>query len=76
MSQITKPDLTSKYQTKGAQKLSYQEYLARKEKAEKSQFKMPPVLKYILAAPLILVSFFGLLFIPYLIFQALTHAPK
>ena len=72
MSQPTKTDFHNKYEAKGAQQVSLQEYLSRQEKAKKSQFKIPPAVKYILAAPFLIIFCFGLFFIPYMIFKAIT----
>ena len=72
MSSPTKVDLKMKYQSKGAQKTTYKDYLTQQEKSSKKQFKMPPFVKYILMIPFILIFCFGLIFIPYLIFKALT----
>ena len=71
MTQPSKIDITSKYQAKGAQQISYKDYLARQEKT-KSKTKMPPALKYIIAAPAVLISCFGVFFIPFIILQAIN----
>ena len=72
MVQPSKVDFRSKYKAKGAQQVSYKEYLARQEKAKNSKPKIPSFIKYILMAPLLLVGCFGLFFIPFLIFKAIT----
>lgn len=72
MSQRTKVDLSGRYRAKGAQQVTLQEYRARQEKAEKSKIKIPSAVKFILATPFLIVFSFGLFFIPFLIFQAVT----
>lgn len=74
MSQPIKTNFKDKYQAKGAQLISLQDYLAKQEKAKKAQFKLPPYIKYILAAPIIIVSCLGVFIIPYLVFQAVTSS--
>ena len=72
MSQPIKTDFRNKYEAKGAQQVSLQDYLAKQEKTKKSQFKIPTAVKYILAAPVLIIFCFGLFLIPYMIFQAFT----
>ena len=73
MAQNTATDLKAKYQTKGAQQVSLQEYMALQEKkAKKAKVALPAYVKFILATPLFILFAFGLFFIPYIIFQAFT----
>ena len=72
MVQPSKVDFRSKYQAKGAQQVNYKEYLARQEKAKKSRLKVPSFVKYIVMVPLLLIGCFGLFYIPFLIFNAIT----
>ena len=72
MTQDVKTDLASKYQAKGAQQLSLQEYRALQEKKAKSKLKIPSFIKYILIAPFVLIFCFGIIFIPFLIYKAFT----
>ena len=71
MTQPSKVDFKNKYQAKGAQQVSLQEYLTSQEKT-KSKLRMPSYLKFILAAPAVLLCCFGIIFIPYMIFQAIN----
>lgn len=60
-----------KPQAAGQTKLSYKEYIAKKEKeadnAKKSKLPLP--VKIILAIPLLAIFCFGLFFIPFVIFK-------
>ncbi len=65
--------LAGKYRAKGAQTLSLKQYLeleAKKKKALKP--KVPAYLKFILATPFIIVSCFGAVYIPYMLYQIAT----
>lgn len=75
MAAETKTDLSAKYQTKGAQRSTLQEYIARQEKAKKKEFKLPKAVQYILMAPLLLLFAFGVFFIPYMVYKAMTAPP-
>ena len=52
--------------------LSYEEYQALRQQKAKNhkEFKLHPVIKWILASPFIAIGLFGLWIIPYLIFQS------
>ena len=68
--------LNEKLKAKGAQSLSYKEYLALKAKKEKAaQAKIPIQLKFILSTPILLVVCFGVLFIPYILYLIATSKP-
>lgn len=56
----------------GKKQLSYEEYQALRQQKAKNhkEFKIHPVVKWILASPLIIVGLFGLWLIPYIIFRA------
>ena len=72
MPKITAAELKTKYEAKGAQQISLQEYRAIQEKKAKAKFALPAYVKFILAAPLFILFAFGLFFIPYIIFKAFT----
>jgi hypothetical protein len=74
MSQPVQNNFKERYEDKGAQQIGLQEYLAKQAKAKKSKLKIPKAVKYILATPLIIVSLFGIFFIPYMIFMAVTSS--
>ena len=67
-----KLSLSDKYKLKGAQQMTYDEYLALQEKKNKPKFKVPPALKFILGTPFIIIFCCGIVFIPYMLYLILT----
>ena len=72
--------LSDKYKLKGAQQMTYAEYQALKAKSNKPKFTIPPVVKFILGTPFIIIFCCGILFIPYMLYTIATSpsapAPK
>ena len=66
-------EMAQKLKAKGAQSMSYKQYMdlqARREKSKKPA--LPTPIKLIVATPLLLIACFGVFFIPYIIFQIAT----
>lgn len=71
-----KAELSQKYKAKGAQNMTLKEYLALKKKKSQTQKpQLPAPVKIILATPFILICCFGVLYIPYMIFQIAVGKP-
>ncbi|MFP4473769.1 MAG: hypothetical protein ACLFPX_07910 [Candidatus Omnitrophota bacterium] len=60
----------------GYQQQSYKDYMAlKRQKENQKKRSMPPLVKYILLTPIILIFCAGIFFIPYMIFSVLTAPP-
>lgn len=64
--------LSDKYKLKGAQQMTYAEYQAYKAKSNKPKFTIPPVIKFILGTPFIIIFCGGIVFIPYMLYTIAT----
>jgi len=64
--------LEDKLKLKGAQQMTVADYQTLKTKQNKPQFKLPPVVKWILAAPFIAIFAAGVIFLPFMVYRFLT----
>ncbi len=61
--------------TKKRGKITLEEYLALAKKNKKSSFEIPPAVKIALVTPFIIIFFFGLFYIPFMLFIIATSKP-
>ena len=73
-------DNASQPKSAASNKISYKDYLAQKEKEKKKKsFELPLPVKIILLTPFLIITCFGLFYIPFMAFQVATspaHADK
>jgi len=65
------------YKKKGAQTLSYKEYMALKEKKQSRKgWALPLHVKFILGTPFLILFGYGVFFIPWMLFVVWTSPPE
>jgi hypothetical protein len=68
-----KAELAKKYKAKGVQNMTLKEYLElKKKKGGKEKPQVPVPVKLTLSTPLLLICCFGVIFIPYIVYQVAT----
>ncbi|HPB68093.1 MAG TPA: hypothetical protein PLT76_05935 [Candidatus Omnitrophota bacterium] len=66
--------LEEEYKKRGAQSISYKDYIAQREKKRnRKKITIPLHIKFILGTPFLILFGYGIFFIPWIIYVVLTH---